>query len=89
MKLLIPIIAAATLSACQVAEQAIDVSTGALATGIDAACQGGMTPLAVEARRELVREINEKTTIGNHTPSDCDNDGVPDFNIDANGIPIP
>lgn len=77
------------LPACEITGQAVDWSTGALATAIDEACERGMTPLAIEGRKGLVAEINEKTSTGNHTPSDCDNDGLPDFAIDENGIPVP
>ena len=77
-------IAAIALMGCEV----VDTGTDVLARGIDEACERGMTTLAIEGRKEIVREINEKTTIGNHTPSDCDSDGLPDFVIDANGIPI-
>lgn len=60
-----------------------------IARGIDKACEHGTTPPAIEARRDIVAEINGRTTIGNHTPSDCDNDGLPDFEIDASGAPVP
>lgn len=66
----------------------VDTGTEVIARGIDEACQRGMDPLAMETRKTLVREINEKTVTGNHTPSDCDNDGLPDFDIDADGLPV-
>jgi hypothetical protein len=77
-------LAALFLPACSFLQPAADV----IARGIDEACERGMDPLAMEARRATVASINRATTAGNHTPSDCDNDGLPDFNIDANGIPL-
>ena len=72
------------LAGCELADTGTDV----LARGIDEACERGMTPLGIEGRKQIVAEINAKTMVGNHTPSDCDSDGMPDFAIDANGIPI-
>ena len=81
--------AAFFVSGCAVFERVVEPATGAVARGIDEACVRGTSPLGVEARREIVAAINAQTTIGNHTPSDCDSDGLPDFEIDAGGIPVP
>ena len=78
------ILIALALAGCEVTDTGTDV----LARGIDEACERGMSSLAIEARKALVAEVNGKTTIGNHTPSDCDNDGMPDFEIDSDGIPV-
>ena len=77
------------MSGCAVFDRVIEPAVGAVARGIDKACEQGTTPLAIEARRDIVGEINSRTTIGNHTPSDCDHDGLPDFEIDADGLPVP
>ena len=81
--------AAFFVSGCAVLDRVVEPAAGVVARGIDKACEHGMTPLAIEARRDIVAEINGRTTIGNHTPSDCDNDGLPDFEIDASGLPVP
>lgn len=77
------------MSGCAVFDRVIDPAASVVARGIDEACEHGTTPLAIEARRDIVAEINGRTTVGNHTPSDCDNDGLPDFEIDADGVPVP
>lgn len=77
--------AAFFMSACAILQPAADV----IARGIDEACERGMDPLALEARKATVASINAATVIGNHTPSDCDSDGLPDFEIDASGAPVP
>ncbi len=77
--------AAFLMSACSYLQPAADV----VATVIDEACERGMDPLAMEARRATVASINAATNVGNHTPSDCDSDGEPDFAIDPGGIPVP
>ena len=76
--------AAFFMSACSVLQPAADV----IARGIDEACERGTTPLAMEARKATVASINAATNVGNHTPSDCDSDGLPDFAIDASGLPV-
>ena len=81
--------AAFFMSGCALFDRVIEPATGAVARGIDRACTEGTSPLGVEARREIVAAINAKTMVGNHTPSDCDSDGLPDFEIDADGIPVP
>ncbi len=81
--------AAFFVSGCALFDRVVEPAAGLVARGIDKACEQGTTPLAIEARREIVAEINGKTTIGNHTPSDCDSDGLPDFEIDASGTPVP
>ena len=85
MRYLTLIIAALALTACTFLEPA----TSVIARGIDEACERGMDPLALEARKATVAQINAATMVGNHTPSDCDSDGMPDFAIDADGIPLP
>ena len=79
------LMAALFMSACSYLQPAADV----IARGIDEACERGMDPLAMEARRATVASINSATTVGNHTASDCDSDGLPDFEIDAGGAPLP
>lgn len=81
--------AAVFMSGCAIFERVVEPATAVTARGIDEACARGTSPLGVEARREIVAAINAKTNIGNHTPSDCDSDGLPDFAIDADGIPVP
>ena len=73
MRYLIPFLTAALLSGCAAFQPAADV----IARGIDEACQRGMDPLAMEARRATVAGINAATTVGNHTPSDCDSASYP------------
>jgi hypothetical protein len=65
-----------------------DAGLDAIARGIDEACERGMSSLAMEARKQAVKDINERTHVGNHTASDCDSDGLPDFAIDAGGLPV-
>ena len=77
------------LGGCAIVDRVLEPATGAVARGIDRACSEGTSTLGVEARREIVAAVNAKTTVGNHTPSDCDGDGLPDFEIDADGIPVP
>ena len=79
------LMAAFLMSGCGVLQPAADV----IARGIDEACEIGLDPLALEARRATVASINAATVVGNHTPSDCDSDGLPDFAIDTDGIPVP
>lgn len=88
MRFLIPLLTALALTGCEAIDAVVDTTTGAAATVVDRACAGGMTIAAVEARKNLVDEINSKTTVGNHTPSDCDGDGVGDFEIGADGMVI-
>lgn len=73
------------MSGCGLLQPAAEV----IARGIDEACERGLDPLALEARRATVASINAATVVGNHTPSDCDGDGLPDFAIDAGGAPVP
>lgn len=74
------------LTACQ---EARDTTYGTLARGVDEACERGMDPLAIEARKRLVEQINSRTVVGNWTASDCDSDGLPDFDIGPDGLPLP
>ena len=60
------LMAAFLMSACSYLQPAADV----IARGIDEACERGMDPLAMEARRATVAAINSATTVGNHTASD-------------------
>ncbi len=76
-------------SGCAVLDRVVEPATSAVARGIDEACARGTSPLGVEARREIVAAINARTTVGNHTASDCDSDGLPDFEIDPAGLPVP
>lgn len=87
-KFLVAVAAIALLSGCGVKEKVVDTSTTAIAKGIDEACERGMSPLGIEARKTIVDEINAKTNVGNHTPSDCDSDGLPDFAIDNDGLVV-
>lgn len=66
-------------------------ATQTLARGVDRACEEfNANPLtSLPLRKQAVGAVNLLTTQGNHTASDCDNDGMPDFDIDANGQPIP
>lgn len=64
-----------------------DTATDVIARAIDKGCEHGMTPTGLEGRKAAVEDINSKTETGNHTPSDCDSDGLPDFEIDEDGIP--
>lgn len=73
------------LAACGARDTVLDIT----ARGIDEACARGLGVLAIEARKQVVRDVNARTATGNHTASDCDSDGQPDFAIDANGIPLP
>ena len=75
-------ILALPLIACQ---EVRDTSYGTLARGVDEACERGMDALAMEARKRAVNEINARTAVGNWTPSDCDSDGTPDFEINPDG----
>lgn len=79
---------AVSLSACEALDAVVDTTTGAAATVVDRACANGMGIAAVEVRKDLVDEINSKTTIGNHTPSDCDGDGASDFPIGPDGMVV-
>ena len=79
------LMAAFLMSGCGVLQPAAEV----IARGIDEACERGLEPLGLEARRAAVASINAATVVGNHTPSDCDGDGLPDFAIDAGGAPVP
>ena len=87
MRVLIAAAALIALAGCS--EQGKETLYGTIARGVDEACERGMSPLAIEGRKEAVREINSRTVTGNHTPSDCDSDGEPDFAMDANGVPLP
>lgn len=89
MRYLIPILPLFALSGCAVYDAVVQPTAGVIAKAIDHACESGTTPLAMQARRSFVAEINSKTTVGNHTPTDCDDDGLSDFEIDANGMPLP
>ncbi len=82
-------LAAILIGGCAMLTPVVEPATDVVARGIDEACARGASPLGVEARRELVAAINSKTEVGNHTPSDCDGDGLPDFDIDADGKPVP
>ena len=88
MRYLTFIIAALALSGCEAFDAVVDTTTGAAATVVDRACAGGMGPTAMALRMDTVDEINAKTTIGNHTPTDCDNDGLPDFEIGPDGMVV-
>lgn len=81
-------IAALALSGCEALDAVVDTTTGAAATVVDRSCASGMGIAAIEVRKDLVDEINSKTTIGNHTPSDCDGDGVSDFQIGPDGMVV-
>ena len=86
MRFLIPIILSAfALSACG------GPVSQTLARGIDETCQRfNANPLvAMPSRMQAVGSINAFTTVGNYTAADCDSDGMPDFDIDANGQPLP
>ncbi|MGI9489295.1 MAG: hypothetical protein ACR2RF_26085 [Geminicoccaceae bacterium] len=85
MRYLIPILAALALQACG------GPVTQTLAKGVDEACaQFNANPLtALPLRKQTVGSINALTTNGNYTAADCDSDGQPDFEIDANGQPLP
>ena len=65
--------------------------TQTLAKGVDEACeQFNRNPaISMPSRMQTVGSINSFTTQGNYTAADCDNDGQPDFDIDANGQPLP
>lgn len=65
--------------------------TQTLAKGVDEACaQFNANPLtALPLRKQTVGAINALTVNGNYTPADCDSDGQQDFEIDANGQPLP
>lgn len=78
----------AALGGCALFDKAAAPAFDVLATGIDKACADGLSPLAIEARKQAVAAINERTTVGNHTASDCDSDGLPDFDVDADGMPV-
>ena len=82
------VLAAVMTSGCAAVDQVVEPAAGAVARGIDEACARGTTLLAIEARKGVVAEINSRTEVGNHTPSDCDGDGLPDFAIDAEGMPV-
>lgn len=86
-KYLIPF-AAMALIGCDALDAVVDTTTGAAATVVDRACENGMSPAAMEARKDIVDEINSKTTVGNHTPSDCDGDGLGDFEIGPDGMVV-
>lgn len=88
MRYLILAMLGVALMACDALDAVVDTTSGAAATVVDRACSGGMSLAAIEARKDLVDEINSKTTIGNHTPTDCDNDGMPDFEIGSDGMVI-
>lgn len=88
MRYAIPLLAALALSACAAFDTVVDTTTGAAATVVDRACAGGMGIAAIEVRKDIVDEINAKTTVGNHTPSDCDGDGVGDFEIGPDGMVV-
>lgn len=88
MRHLIPLLAALSLMGCEFTDTIVGTTTGAAATVVDRACASGMSPLAVEARMDAVDEINAKTTVGNWTPTDCDGDGMPDFEIGADGMVV-
>lgn len=85
MRYLIPLVAAAILSACG------GPITQITALAVDEACtQFNANPLlAMPSRMQAVGAINVLTTTGNYTAADCDSDGEPDFAIDANGVPLP
>lgn len=83
---LLPLIAALLLTAACTAGGK-DAVYGAAAKVVDEGCALGA--LGMAARVDAVREINARTTNGNYTASDCDSDGQPDFDIDANGQPVP
>lgn len=82
---LVPIIAALALQACG------GPVTQTLARGVDEACaQFNANPMiAMPSRMQSVGAINALTMTGNYTAADCDSDGQPDFEIDANGQPLP
>lgn len=88
MRYLIPLLAALSLGACEALDAVVDTTTGAAATVVDRACASGMTAAALELRKDTVDEINSKTTVGNHTPTDCDADGLPDFEIGPDGMVV-
>ncbi|MGI9507553.1 MAG: hypothetical protein ACR2RE_31325, partial [Geminicoccaceae bacterium] len=65
--------------------------TQGLARGVDEACERfNLNPaISMPSRMQAVGAINALTTTGNYTAADCDSDGMPDFDIDANGQPLP
>lgn len=85
LTLIILLLIGGSLAGC---DTVVGTTTGAAATVVDRACANGMSALAVEARKDLVDEINSKTTVGNHTPSDCDGDGLGDFPIGPDGMVV-
>lgn len=82
---LIPLVALA-MAGCT--ERGEDVAYGAAARVVDEGCGLGASPLGMEGRMKAVDEINERTTVGNYTASDCDLDGLPDFDIGPDGMVV-
>ncbi len=80
-------LAATLLGACGI-EKVLEPAADVTARIIDEGCESGTSDFALEGRKEFVAEVNSRTEVGNYTPSDCDSDGLPDFEIDANGMPV-
>lgn len=85
IKMMLPLLAVLLVTACG------GPVTSTLAKGVDEACaQFNANPLtALPLRKQTVGAINALTTNGNYTAADCDLNGEPDFDIDANGQPLP
>ena len=79
-------LAAAGISGCT--ERGKELTWGTAARIVSEGCQAGTSPLAIEGRKEAVAEINQRTTTGNYTASDCDEDGEPDFDINPDGTVV-
>lgn len=88
MRYLIPLLAVLALSGCAITDTVVGTTTGAAATVVDRLCESGMSSLAVEARMDAVDEINSQTETGNWTATDCDGDGVGDFEIGPDGMVV-
>lgn len=88
LTLIILLLIGGSLAGCAAFDTVVGTTTGAGATVVDRLCESGMSPLAVEARMDAVDEINSKTTVGNWTATDCNKDGLPDFDIGPDGMVV-
>lgn len=86
MRYLIPLLAAVVLAGCT--ERSEDIAYGSAARIVDEGCERGTSVIGTEARMNAVDEINERTTVGNYTASDCDLNGQPDFEIGPDGMVV-